>query len=116
MNPNIIYFQDFLCKIKNPLSENYKKLPEDLQEIIYIDIRNILQKEKTRYSKYILHKSLKAHIDPIYKEYEMYKNGAWEYLFHKKNWSLSIEDAYTYYHIDNQIGLNVLNNFRENIS
>ena len=115
MNSNIIYFQDFLCKIKNPLADNFKLLPYDLQEIIYIILRDELQKEKTKYNKYILHKSLKARISPVYKEYEMYKNGAWEYLFHKKNWTLCIEDAYTYYHIDNQVGLNVLNNFRENI-
>ena len=116
MNPKIIYFEDFLCKIKNPLAENYRLLPEDLQEIIYNNIRNGIQIEKTKYMKHIFHQFLRAKIRPIEIDYNIYAKGAWEYLYHKKNWSLSIEDAYNYYHNDTQIGQNILNNIRININ
>ena len=111
----IIFFQDLLFKIKNPLAEIYKSLPIDIQEYIYIFIRDDVYKDIINDKKKFMHYELRNIIKPINKEHTVYINGAWEYLFHKKNWALSMEDAYNYFHYDNQIGMNILYYFRTSI-
>lgn len=108
----LLFFEDLLFKIKNPYALIFKKLPREIQQIIYKNIRDTLVKNYTMYNKYNLNKEVICNIPKLDVYCGIYFNGGWEYLYHKKHWNLNIKDAFFYYHNNKQYGITILNNLR----